>query len=200
MTRKEYIKGWLLLVAQPWGTRYAGDTEIATVQAEFYFTQFSGFPVQAWWQACERFASAEHWPTVDEIRKALDGTAGRPGVEEAWSLIQQVMGNEQASIVWTDEMREAYGVAAPLADDLIAARMAFKEKYTALLAQSRTTRLPVKWCVSLGYDKNQRAEAVQEAARRNLISQEYATTLLPPSEADALALVAHVAPNLVSKQ
>ena len=103
---------------------------------------------------------------------------GRPGVEEAWALIQQVMRNEQASIVWTDEMREAYGVAAPLQDDLVAARMAFKEKYTACVATARAGRRLASWSVSLGWDITQRTEAVQEAARRNLISQSYADRLI----------------------
>ena len=103
---------------------------------------------------------------------------GRPGVEEAWALIQQVMRNEQASIVWTDEMREAYGVAAVLADDPVAARMAFKEKYTACVASSRALQRPVSWSVSLGWDQDQRTEAVQDAARRNLISQTYVDRLI----------------------
>lgn len=103
----------------------------------------------------------------------------RPGVEEAWGLVSQVMNNEQLSICWTDEMREAYGVAAPLTDDLVAARMAFKERYTKLVSEARATRKPIAWSVSLGWDKNLRAECVQEAARKNLISQEYATRLLP---------------------
>src|SRR6185436_1156205 len=63
--------------------------------------------------------------TLADILTRLDD--GRPGVEEAWAMLSRVLGNEQASLVWTEEMREAYGVVAPLADDPIAARMAFKE-------------------------------------------------------------------------
>jgi len=48
----------------------------------------------------------------------LDRIASQhPGVEEAWGQVSRIMHNEQVSICWTDAMREAYGSAAPLADD-----------------------------------------------------------------------------------
>lgn len=107
------------------------------------------------------------------------------GVEEAWSQIVKVMGDEQVSICWTDEMRKAYGAAAPLADDLVAARMAFKEVYTKLLSEARVKRSLPSWSVSLGYDKTLRDDCVREAAQKNLISQAWAAKFLthdPPTE------------------
>lgn len=113
-----------------------------------------------------------------------------PGVEQAWSLVSKVMNNEQISICWTDEMREAYGAAAPLADDLVAARMAFKEMYTRLVSEARAKRALPSWSVSLGYDTAMRDECVREAAQKNLISQAYTAKLLahdpPTSEAKRL--------------
>lgn len=114
----------------------------------------------------------------------------RPGVEEAWSLVSKVLGNDYASICWTDEMRQAYGAAAPLVDDPVSARMAFKEKYGSLVREARATRKPVSWAVSPGWDKALREECAIEAARKNLISKQYATQFLsceaPTSEAIAL--------------
>lgn len=107
-----------------------------------------------------------------------------PGVEQAWGLITKVMNNEQVSICWTAEMREAYGAAAPLAGDMVAARMAFKETYSKLVSEARATRKMPSWSVSLGYDPAMREECVREAAKRNLISQVYASKLLahdPPT-------------------
>lgn len=98
-----------------------------------------------------------------------------PGVEEAWGLIAKLMGNESLSMCWTNEMREAYGAAAPLADDLVAARMAFKETYARLVGEARAQRRVPSWSVSLGYDKALREECVRVAAERNLISQAQAT-------------------------
>lgn len=108
-----------------------------------------------------------------------------PGVEQAWALISKVMNNEQVSICWTDEMREAYGSAAPLADDMVAARMAFKETYSKLISEARASRQLPAWSVSLGYDVLMREECVREAAQKNLISQVTAAKLLaydPPTD------------------
>jgi hypothetical protein len=121
--------------------------------------------------------------TLADILDRLPGQ--HPGVEEAWGMVTRVMNNEQLSICWTDDMREAYGAAAPLADDKVAARQAFKEKYSTLIAQRRAMGTPPTWCVSLGFDKSLRDEAVKEATAKNLISQQYAAKLLahdPPRD------------------
>lgn len=115
--------------------------------------------------------------TLADIFTRLDD--GRPMVEEAWAMLSTVLGNEQASLVWTEEMREAYGVVAPLADDPIAARMAFKERYTALVSTARDRHEPVKWSASLGYDRTLREAALQEAVERKRLTQEYALKLCP---------------------
>jgi len=118
----------------------------------------------------------------------LDRLPGQhPGVEQAWGTVSKAMNNEQVSICWTEEMRTAYGAAAPLAEDKIAARMAFKETYTELVSEARARRAMPTWSVSLGWDKTLRDECVREAAQKNMISQVYAAKLLahdpPPREA-----------------
>lgn len=119
--------------------------------------------------------------TLAEIVLRLDD--GRPGVEEAWALLSTVLRNESASVVWTDEIREAYGVVLPLVEDPVAARMAFKERYAVLLSEARDRRDPVRWSVSLGYDKAGRELALAEAVKRNQISQQHAASLLPVVDA-----------------
>lgn len=115
--------------------------------------------------------------TLADILDRLPG--GHPGPEEAWSMISRCMNNEQISITWTDEMREAYGVAAPLADDKVAARMAFKESYTKLVSEARSKGTKLNWSVSLGHDPTLRQEAIEEAVKKNQISQRQAAKLLP---------------------
>lgn len=115
--------------------------------------------------------------TLADVVARLDD--GRPGVEEAWALLSPCMNNEQISVCWTDEMREAYGVAALLADDPVAARMAFKEKYVALVNDARAAKVPRHWSVSFGYDVGGRTAALQLAVARNQVSQSSTTTLLP---------------------
>lgn len=146
--------------------------------------RLTGYPEPAVLEALARCqGEIKYKLTLADILDRLPGQ--HPGVEEAWGMVTRVMNNEQLSICWTDDMREAYGAAAPLADDKVAARQAFKEKYSALVAKRRARGTPPTWCVSLGFDKSMRDEAVREAAEKNLISSQYASKLLahdPPRD------------------
>jgi hypothetical protein len=103
---------------------------------------------------------------------------GRPTTEEAWGLVPK---DESVSAVWTTEMREAWGAAHPqLRDgDLIAARMAFKEKYPTLVQRARDARLPVQWEVSLGHDLIGRELVLLDAAEKGRLSPQKVRSLLP---------------------
>lgn len=104
--------------------------------------------------------------------------SGRPGVEEAWAMIPH---DEESSVVWTEEMREAFNVARPklLEGDPIAARMTFKEVYPKLVATAREKGSPVRWEPSLGLDRTTHAPTLLEAVRKGRISQSHAQSLLP---------------------
>ena len=115
--------------------------------------------------------------TITDILDRLPG--GHPGPEEAWSCISRAMGNEQLSLCWTDEMREAYGAAANLSEDKISARMAFKEVYMKLVSEARSKRLPVKWSLSLGHDVQGREAAAQEAVSKGRLSLDQARRVVP---------------------
>lgn len=123
------------------------------------------------------------FPSVAEIISRLPERAGgHPGAEEAWAMIPLTEGQ---SVVWTEEMADAYGVAQPLLDrDEIAARMAFKERYTALLGQARAEQRPPKWTASLGHDQTQREICLREAVRKGRITEGHAQELLPHYEAN----------------
>ncbi len=135
--------------------------------------------------------------TIAAVIERLDD--GRPGAEEAWAAIPR---SEDASVVWTEEMAQAYGVAAPLVNqgDAIAARMAFKETYIALVSKARSDRTTVRWTPSLGHDPAQRAAALQEAARKGRITQEHVSAMLPGPdrhEAErAVAMLSGPRPNM----
>lgn len=100
--------------------------------------------------------------TVSDVVSRIDD--GRPGVEEAWSMIPL---SEQQSAVWTEEMSKAYGPCIGLIErgDHIGARMAFKEAYTKAVTLARDAGKPVSWNVTLGYDKNGRKPVIEEAVR-----------------------------------
>jgi hypothetical protein len=102
---------------------------------------------------------------------------GRPGVEEAWAMIPR---DENSTVVWTREMAEAYGIAAPLLSegDRIGGRMAFKEAYTSKVQAARDAGLPVKWEPSLGHDPHGRDSVLIQAAQQGKLTADHVAGLL----------------------
>ena len=103
---------------------------------------------------------------------------GRPSPDEAWAMIPVT---EAESVVWTSEMAEAYGAAAPLvmAGDRIAARMAFLDAYRRITRSARDQAIPVSWVPSLGWDESGRVAALTTAIERGRISRDKACKLCP---------------------
>lgn len=123
--------------------------------------------------------------TVQDIVSRLDD--GRPGPDEAWSLIPQ---DEMRSVVWTDEMSAAFGVALPLLidGDRVAARFAFREAYVKLVGEARDQRRPASWTPSLGTDAQGREQALREAVEKGRIGIERARELVPELPAPVLSI------------
>lgn len=103
---------------------------------------------------------------------------GRPGAEQAWAMLPH---SESQTVVWTDEMNAAWAAAKPLLDEgeRVAARMAFKETYAALIAAARDERLPVRWRVSMGTDKHEAERVINEAVAAGRLAAPHAALLLP---------------------
>jgi hypothetical protein len=100
--------------------------------------------------------------------KLLDG---RPDENEAWAVAITSQ-DESETVVWTQEMAEAFNLARPLlADgDAIGARMAFKDAYKRLVDDARATNKPTQWSVSAGWDATRRQVAVQKAVVAGLLA------------------------------
>lgn len=106
-------------------------------------------------------------PTPADIIAQIEGTAaadGRPGAEEAWAIALRSR-DESETVVWTQEIAEAIGIARPILEvgDEVGARMAFKEAYNRLVDDARRKQTPASWSVSLGFDPKRRDEAVRAA-------------------------------------
>lgn len=134
--------------------------------------------------------------TLQDVVSRIDD--GRPGPDEAWAMVPK---DERGSVVWTDEMREAYRVASPLLaeGDAIAARMAFRETYGKLCTVARDRRLPPNWTPSLGHDVAGREIAVREAVEHGRIGFTYAQAVvpsLPAPSVDVLALTSPIVERL----
>jgi len=128
--------------------------------------------------------------TMASVIERLDD--GRPGAEEAWSLMPF---DESQTVVWTEEMALAFGIAGPLIGegDKIGARMAFKEVYSRMVSEAREQRKPVSWTASLGHDKNGREAALMVAVDRGRLTRADAESLglgySGPVSQDMMALV-----------
>jgi hypothetical protein len=118
--------------------------------------------------------------TLAEIIARIED--GRPGAEEAWAMLPR---SEESSVVWTDEMAEAWGLVRSMIEDgeTVAARMAFKEAYQRLIAEGRNSGRPVRWFASLGSDKEGRETVVKQAVEQGRLTAEHSKTLIPaPTE------------------
>lgn len=159
--------------------------------ADYYGKPLAPAGIQIYWNALAAFdlpivrtllnehvQTNKFMPAVSELLDQLKARDGRPGPEEAWGMIPL---DEAGSVVWTEEMAEAFGVARHLiADgDRIVARMAFLESYRALVREARNAGVPVRWTPSLGHDVTGRERVLIEAQRAGRLSREHVAGLLP---------------------
>jgi hypothetical protein len=152
-------------------------TDMSKAAAMVMLSDLSGFPelqVLGALKRC-RYEVKGRLSLADIISRIDDG---RPGPEEAWSMIPK---DEAASAFWTTEMREAYGVAHALiaSGDNVQARMAFLERYRNLMQLARDGRLPVQWEFSPGTDKAGRELVLLDAKDKGRISAQAVMGLLP---------------------
>jgi hypothetical protein len=149
--------------------------------------------------ALMRVARECRFVSLAEIIERIPGAGaddGRPDVEEAWAMIPKY---EEASVVWSTEMSEAFGAARQLVrdGDLIGARMTFKEVYPRFVAKARRENIPVRWMPSLGWDLADRTRALAEAVQKNRMTAEAAFGLLGPEQQAELALALPAAARLM---
>lgn len=113
--------------------------------------------------------------TLSVVLQQLDALCGRLGQEEAWALALQAK-DEANTVVWTDEIAQAWGIAVPLAKgrDTVGARMAFKEAYTRITQTARAARKRPVVQVSIGYDPALRLKALGQACEQGLLTVEQA--------------------------
>lgn len=111
---------------------------------------------------------------------------GRPSPEEAWAMIPR---DELASVIWTDEVRQAWSVAIPLLKEgeRVPARMAFLEAYRRIVQEARDAGKRPVWVPSLGTDLAGREQAVVEAVEKGRLTNEQAIPLLPDASYDSLS-------------
>jgi len=81
--KEDFLRGWDLLLAQPWGRRYATVQDKATAataatQLAFYYRKLGTCQTVSWLAACDLFAQGDHWPSVEELRSAAYAHTPKP--------------------------------------------------------------------------------------------------------------------------
>lgn len=169
--------------------------EISPVSASMMAKDLSGYRHDDVIAALQIVRSGSQRFSLKAIVDALGNVChdGRPGADEAWAMIPR---DEYASVVWTQEIAEAMGVARPLLEegDQVAARMAFKEAYTRIVEQNKTAGIAPKWYPSLGYDKAGRAPVLAEAIRLGRIDADQSVALIAPDAVTPMLQMANI-PN-----
>lgn len=102
--------------------------------------------------------------------------SNRPSPSEAWGMIPK---SEAESCIWTDEMREAYGVAGPLLKDgdRVAARMAFMQSYERICGERG--HLPPRYTFSAGTDKQHRISVLKQGYDKKQLNYAQVENYLP---------------------
>jgi len=110
--------------------------------------------------------------TVADIIQRCQAEDGRPGKDEAWSIGLD-SSDEYGTAIMTWEIQQAMSSAKIILDDgdQVGARMAFMSTYERLVRESREINRPTEWIVSLGFDKDRRATAIQKAVQLNRLPQ-----------------------------
>jgi len=160
------------------------------VTAELLGTELSEAALRAFERRLSAYSEAQALAALDRCQLELHGrltvadvidriasVGGHPSANEAWGLAL-ASHDESETVVWTEQIAEAAGIAQPVLDagDEIGARMAFKDAYDRIL---RERQEKPRWFASLGTDAGRRAAALDKAVRAGLLTQQHATGLLP---------------------
>ena len=115
--------------------------------------------------------------TLSEIIERIESDDGRLNANEAWAIACSI-DDERTTAAVTPEILTALSVAQQCGDK-IAGRMAFLECYNRLCQEARSKKEPVNWFMSMGTDKDQRAQAIGQAVTAGRIARTTANDLLP---------------------
>jgi hypothetical protein len=153
-----------------------------------FWSQLEAYPLDAVLRALSRHVTtSEFAPTPASILKHLPKMSdGRPEADEAWAIAIR-SADERETVVWTQEIAEAWAIASPVFDgDEIGARMAFKAAYARIVDRNRGANLAPQWVVSQGFDAQRRIEVVEHAVRAGRLQLAHAQAVVPllTSESD----------------
>ncbi|MDP1774238.1 MAG: hypothetical protein Q8L15_18375 [Methylobacter sp.] len=179
----EFHEAWIDSHAKSSSNQTPSDRVVSSV-----FDDLVDYPLSAVKLALGYHARQSRFaPTPHDVVVLLESGNKRLSADEAWAMMPK---DEFDTVVWTQEMAEAYNIAYELIvdGDKIAARMAFKGAYERLCAEAVMMQRPVKWTPCIGYDKTKIETALQKSVLAGRITQERANKYLPaPVESGLIA-------------
>ncbi len=91
----------------------------------------------------------------------------RISADEAWTMLPR---DESDTVVWTDEIGEAYAISCK-EPDRNARRMAFRAAYERITEQNKARNINPKWVISEGWDAEKKAKVLQDAIKLGRIKE-----------------------------
>jgi hypothetical protein len=121
--------------------------------------------------------------TLADIIERVELADGRPKADEAWVIAIRA-DDERETVVWTDEMQQAFNQARPSLEmkDETGARMAFKDTYNRLVSEARANKVKAHWNASLGWDAEKRQSVLESAVAQGKLPSSFVAGLLPPPD------------------
>lgn len=124
-------------------------------------------------KALEHHAShGKFFPKPADIIELLTTDDGRPSADEAWAIALQGQ-SEEASVVWTEEISQAWFTSAlPIMEvgDKVGARVAFRDNYNRRVEYARRNGIAAAWFMSAGNNKQITHDVAIEAERLGRMS------------------------------
>lgn len=159
--------------------------QVSPVRARLYFEALRDLTLAEVRAAAAGLVKASHFFPKPADLLELAATLhedGHLGPEEAWALVAGL--REEDSVVWTDEIAQAFGVARRLLQigDPVGGRKAFLEVYPKKLAAARQANRAPVWWASLGYDNAGRVSTLRAAVEKNQLPAGAARAMLGPHE------------------
>ncbi|WP_186216275.1 hypothetical protein [Burkholderia gladioli] len=146
-----------------------------------FFDRLMPYPLPMVVNAIHRHIdTCEFAPTPAGLLKHLPKASdGRPGPDEAWAIAIR-SADERETVVWTQEIAEAWTIARPVFDgDEIGARMAFKDAYTRICERNRQLGVAPQWSVSQGFDAEKRVAVIAQAVQAGRLALPQAKAAVP---------------------
>lgn len=103
--------------------------------------------------------------------------------DEAWTMLPH---DESDTVVWTDEIAEAYDIARKEKDQT-AKRMAFRAAYDRITERNKTAGIRPRWNYSVGWSAEKRVTALQNAIKLGRLREQDIDPALLESPSTSLA-------------